>query len=125
MLCELPHNASRVSGLDRAWTARSSAHASICALVRPQPGCAAGGLSSCSKLLRCYMLTAEKQRDGVAGASFVRTLPWASMPAGAARGVVIPPEEIHFPLVHAVGRRSIRRRLAAILGADIRGYSIL
>ena len=71
------------------------------------------------------MLTAEKQRDEVAGASFARTLPWASTTAGAARRVVIPPEEIPFPLSPAVGRRSIRRRLAAILGADIRGYSIL
>ena len=44
---------------------------------------------------------------------------------GAARTMVIDPEQNPFPLVPVAGRRSIQRRLAAILGADIRGYSIL
>jgi class 3 adenylate cyclase/TolB-like protein len=38
---------------------------------------------------------------------------------------MIEPEEIPFPLDPISGRRTIRRRLAAILGADIRGYSSL
>jgi adenylate cyclase len=52
-------------------------------------------------------------------------LPWTKLPAGATSGVVIPPEEVAFPLHPSTGRGSIRRRLAAILGADIRGYSLL
>jgi adenylate cyclase len=74
----------------------------------------------------------EEQTDGVASASFERAL--LSKGASAARGpadrgvaqaVIPPPEDAPFPIGAASGRRSIRRRLAAILGADIRGYSIL
>jgi len=39
--------------------------------------------------------------------------------------MVTKPEQTPFPLVPVTGRRTIQRRLAAILGADIRGYSIL
>jgi adenylate cyclase len=39
--------------------------------------------------------------------------------------MVIPPEESPFPFGPDVGRRRIRRRLAAILGVDVRNYSIL
>lgn len=39
--------------------------------------------------------------------------------------MVIPPPESPFPFRSGVGRRSIQRRLAAILGADIRNYSII
>jgi class 3 adenylate cyclase/TolB-like protein len=41
------------------------------------------------------------------------------------RAAMISPEEIPFPLEPMSGRPSIRRRLAAILGADIHAYSSL
>ena len=73
------------------------------------------------------MLTAEKRHDGQAGESLTRTLPApaVSVRERTAEAMAISSAEHFFPVAPVSGRRSIRRRLAAILGADIRGYSIL
>lgn len=73
------------------------------------------------------MLLEEIRSSGVTDATLVEARQPAALPArvGAARAVGIQPEEIRFPIGPAPGRRSIHRRLAAILGADIRGYSAL
>jgi adenylate cyclase len=71
------------------------------------------------------MLTALKQYEGLAGASLPRASRRAAsfIGAGTAQAVVTPPAES--PFTADAGRRRIRRRLAAILGADIRNYSLL
>src|SRR5690349_6717028 len=78
---------------------------------------------ACNMLIREPMLTARKQNEGLAGASSLRAsgrvVPFRG--AAAPSAVVIPPAEGSFTA--NAGRRSIRRRLAAILGADIRNYS--
>jgi adenylate cyclase len=71
------------------------------------------------------MLTTETRSEEVASATFGRTLLSTRPPAATVGAVVIPPEDVAFPFHPTTGRRSIRRRLAAILGADIRGYSLL
>ena len=73
------------------------------------------------------MLTAEKRHDGQAGESLTRTLPAPAVSARerTAEAMAISSAEHFFPVAPVSGRRSIRRRLAAILGADIRGYSML
>lgn len=73
------------------------------------------------------MLTAQKRHDRLTSAAFLRTLTPAAVSrgAGATETMVIDPAKIPFSLGSGAGRRSIQRRLAAILGADIRGYSIL
>jgi adenylate cyclase len=71
------------------------------------------------------MLTALEQYEGLAGASLPRASSRAAsfIGAGTAQAVVTPPAES--PFTADAGRRRIRRRLAAILGADIRNYSLL
>jgi adenylate cyclase len=73
------------------------------------------------------MLLEEIRSSGVTDATLEEARQPAALPAraGAAETVGIQPEEIRFPIGPAPGRRSIHRRLAAILGADIRGYSVL
>jgi adenylate cyclase len=73
------------------------------------------------------MLLDEIRSSGVTDATLVEARQAAGLPvrAGAAEAVGTQPEEIRFPIGPAPGRRSIHRRLAAILGADIRGYSAL
>ena len=73
------------------------------------------------------MLTAEKRHDGQAGESLTRTLPApaVSVRERTAEAMAISSAEHFFPVAPVSGRRSIRRRLAAILGADIVGYSCL
>lgn len=71
------------------------------------------------------MLTALKQYEGLAGASLLRASSRAVslVGAGSAQAVVTPPAES--PFTAEAGRRRISRQLAAILGADIRNYSLL
>ena len=73
------------------------------------------------------MLLEAIRSSGVTDATLEEARQPAALPAraGAAEAVGIQPEEIWFPIGPAPGRRSIHRRLAAILGADIRGYSAL
>ena len=73
------------------------------------------------------MLLEAIRSSGVTDATLEEARQPAALPAraGAAEAVGIQPEEIRFPIGPAPGRRSIHRRLAAILGADIRGYSAL
>jgi adenylate cyclase len=73
------------------------------------------------------MLLEEIRSSEVGDAALAEARQAARLPArtGASEAVGIQPEEIRFPIGPAPGRRSIRRRLAAILGADIRGYSLL
>ena len=73
------------------------------------------------------MLLEEIRSSGVTDATLEEARQPAALPAraGAAEAVGIQPEEIRFPIGPTPGRRSIHRRLAAILGADIRGYSAL
>jgi adenylate cyclase len=72
------------------------------------------------------MSTVQNRHERLADASFARTLP-APLPVSTVQAgtTVIRPPENPFPFGSGVGRRSIRRRLAAILGADIRNYSII
>ena len=73
------------------------------------------------------MLTAEKRhrRAGWRIRHAHLPAPAVSVPERAAEARTINSAEHFFPVAPVSGRRSIRRRLAAILGADIRGYSML